>query len=313
MGTRFEMVLHGADSTHLRAAGEEALNEIGRIEAQLSIYRSETVISRINRTAHTQPVQVDPRLFTLLETVIELSRVTEGAFDITAGPLIQVWGFHGGNGRMPSTEELEAARQRVGWQYIDLDTTHRTVRLMRSGMVLDMGSVGKGYALDRAVQILREEGVQNGLIHGGTSSVWAWGSAPDGSEWKVQTTEPNDTASVVDNAGIEELTDAASGVGPPNLQGAASMANSAPEVISLRDESLSMSAVWGRTFQLNGEWLGHVVDPRTGIPVKGLRQAVVVLGSATESDALATAILVLGSEQISIVKKFRPMARLWWH
>jgi FAD:protein FMN transferase len=313
MGTRFEIVLHGGDPPHLRAAGEDALNEIGRIEGQLSIYRPETDISRINRTAHSSPVQVDPRLFSLLETVMELSRSTDGAFDITAGPLVRAWGFHGGDGRVPSMEELDAARERVGWQYIDLDTMHRTVRLMRPGMVLDMGSIGKGYAVDRAVQILREEGVQNGLIHGGTSTVWAWGSAPDGGEWKVQTTPPDEGQHSGNVGGHIEGAGRATIVTAQGLEKDASMANPVPDVIALQDESLSMSAVWGRSFQLDDQWLGHVVDPRSGIPVKGLRQAVVVLGSATESDALATALLVLGPEGISIVKQFRPMARLWWH
>src|SRR5438876_11856175 len=139
MATRFELLLPGEDHVRLRAAGEEALGEIERLEAQLSFYRASSEISDLNARAAKEPVAVDPRLFRLLQRAQALSEATEGAFDITVAPLMRCWGFVGGTGRLSDPDELEAARSVVGMQRVELDEESFTVRFASEGVTLDLG------------------------------------------------------------------------------------------------------------------------------------------------------------------------------
>ncbi|MBI3878306.1 MAG: FAD:protein FMN transferase [Verrucomicrobia bacterium] len=178
MATRFEIVLHGDDATRLRAAGEEALNEIERLEAQLSFFKPTSEISRLNTHAASAPVRVEPVLFRLLQHALRLSRETGGAFDITVAPLMRAWGFIKSSGQLPDPQALEEARKCTGWRLVELDEREFTVRFARPGVKLDLGAIGKGYALERAADILRDDGITSALLHGGTSTVYALGSPP---------------------------------------------------------------------------------------------------------------------------------------
>lgn len=265
MATRFEMVLCGADEIFLRAAGEEALDEIERLEAQLSFYREGSEINGINARAAREPVQVEPRLFQLLQRAAQLSAETDGAFDVTVAPLLRCWGFVRGTGAMPPPEAIEEARQCVGMSHVLLDEANYTVRFAREGVTLDLGSIGKGYAVERAAQILRDNDIISALIHGGTSSIVAIGCPPDQTSWNVAIRHPLDAA--------QRLA-----------------------VVPLRDYALSVSAVHGKAFQADGKRYGHVIDPRTGYPVQGALLCAVLSSSPTDGDALSTAFLVLGEE-----------------
>jgi thiamine biosynthesis lipoprotein len=283
MATRFEMVLHGENRVALRAAGEEALAEIERLEAQLSLYRNASEIAHLNARAAQGPVRVTPSLFALLKQAQQLHRESGGAFDITIAPLVRCWGFMGGGGHLPEAEALAAARARVGMGLVELDPDHLTVRFGRPGVMVDLGAIGKGYAVERAVDLLREAGVTSALVHGGTSTVYGLGHPPEAECWKVALEGPR--------RGME----GARGRGSVAIQG-----RRTPEetlaTVPLRDQAMSVSAVWGRSFQAEGKTFGHVLDPRTGQPVSGAVLAAVVLPSATETDALSTALLVLGAE-----------------
>jgi thiamine biosynthesis lipoprotein len=262
MATRFEIVLHGSDPTSLRAAGEEALDEIDRLEGQLSLYQPGSEIARLNREAARRPVRVTPALFQLLVRARDLSAETGGAFDITIAPLVRCWGFMNGTGAMPEPSLVEQARAQVGMQLVELDADNLTVHFARDGVMIDLGAIGKGYAIDRAADVLREAGITSALVHGGTSTAYAIGRQPDGSRWKVAVTPPT------------------------NEPGARPLA-----VVELEDESLSVSAVWGRSFRVGEKTYGHILDPRTGFPAEAALLTAVVLASATESDALSTALL----------------------
>src|SRR5437899_2236751 len=185
MATRFEIVLHGDDPVALRAAGEEALNEIERIEAQLSLYRPTSEIAHLNARAANQAVRVTPSLFALLQHAQKLHQESGGAFDITIAPLVRCWGFMGGSGHFPGAEELAEARAKVGLHLVRLDAENLTVQFARAGVMLDLGAIGKGYAIERAAQVLREAGVTSALLHGGTSTVYALGHPPGAQFWKV--------------------------------------------------------------------------------------------------------------------------------
>lgn len=268
MATRFELLLSGGDPVRLRAAGEEALAEIERLEAQLSFYRRDSEIYWINQRAASIPVQVDPRLFRLLQHCVELTALTDGAFDITVGPLMRAWKFTGEGGAIPSQDDLDAARNLTGIHLITLNEENFTVGLARPGVEIDLGGFGKGYAIERAVELLREYGVDTALIHGGTSSVYGIGRQPDGEPWKIALSSP--------------------------------FPDHAPVVV-LEDRALSVSAVHGKSFEAGGKTYGHVIDPRTGQPVENAVAAAVSGPSPSVCEALSKALLVHGRDWLSLL------------
>ncbi len=267
MATRFEFVLLGENETQLRAAAEEALDEIERVESRLSLYRPASEIAEINRRAGTEWVRVSPEIFSLLTRAGAYWQLSGGSFDPTVAPLVRCWGFMKGSGARPTEEEIAAARKLVGMAQVEFDTANTSIRFQRDGMMLDLGSIGKGYALDRAAEILRDAGVENALLHGGTSTILALGNDPDTEKWKVAIEDPSA------NGDDKVLA-----------------------VVELKDESLSVSAVWGKYFEVDGKRYGHVIDPRSGCPAESALLGAVVLESAEGTDALSTAVL-LGDEQ----------------
>lgn len=274
MATRFEIALHGSNAVSLRAAGEEALDEVDRLESRLSLYRPETEIARVNAGAHLAPVRVTPEVFRLLDRARQLSVETGGAFDITIAPLVRCWGFMGGRAALPSPDEVAMARAVVGMSLVEFDRANYAIRFKVPGVMLDLGAIGKGYAIDRAADVLREAGVTSALIHGGTSSTFALGRPPGGERWKVAITSPTrDDAHPF-------------------------------AAVELEDESLSVSAVWGRSFESGEKSFGHIIDPRTGYPLEGRLLSAIVFPSATEGDALTTALLTDPSlgEQIGLAR-----------
>lgn len=286
MATRFEIVLHGADPARLRAAAEEALDEIERLEAQLGLYQSTSEIAQINARAAREAVRVTPELFRLIQQAREISRETDGAFDITIAPLLRAWKLLGGRGGVPDAQTLVEARAQAGFHLVELDESHHTIRFARDGVMLDLGSIGKGYALENATRLLREAGITSALLHGGTSTVCAIGTQPDGQPWRIAIEHPENRS-----------TDTGSPA-QPHLA-----------TVTLRDESLSVSAVWWKFFVADGKTCGHVVDPRTGAPTQAAQLAAVVLPSATESDAFSTALLIAGPDGHEAVQKLRPGMR----
>jgi FAD:protein FMN transferase len=292
MATRFELVLHGEEPSALRAAGEEALDEIDRLEAQLSLFRPSSEIAHLNARAAYGPVRVTPGLFALLEQARKLHDETKGAFDITVAPLVRCWGFMGGTGSVPNPQELEAARARVGMHLVELKREDFTVRFAREGVMLDLGALGKGYAIERAADLLREAGVASALLHGGTSTVYAVGTQPGGAPWQVAIENPKSAM----NARTVPVEPETRSPGPL-------------ATVALRDEAISVSAVWGKSFEADGKVFGHVLDPRTGYPVNGAVLAAVVLPSATETDALSTALLTLGLPGHDHIAGLRPGMR----
>jgi thiamine biosynthesis lipoprotein len=179
MGTRFELVMHGDDESRLRAAGEAALAEVCSLSECLSAFSAGSMLSYLNQHADQGPVRVDAELFELLELCATGWRETEGAFDVSVGPLMEAWGFRGKAG------DVEAARRRIGMELVELDAEARTVRFAREGMRLDFGGIAKGFALDLTAKVLRDAGVVCALMHGGTSSVIAIGAPPGEDGWRV--------------------------------------------------------------------------------------------------------------------------------
>jgi len=284
MATRFELVLHGPRPSALRSAGEEAITEIQRLDATLSVHRPESEIAALNRRASSQPVRVSPEVFRLLQHSIVLSQATAGAFDITVGPLLQAWGFVRGTGHLPDPRVLDTARAAIGSSQVGFDSASMTIRFAHPDTRIDLGAIGKGYALDRAAALLREAGVTAALLHGGTSTAIAWGRPEEAPAWRIA-------------------------IDPPTLAAATAPSPDPLAVVDLHDESLSVSAVWGKGFSEDGRFYGHVIDPRSGQPTQGALLAAMILPSATESDALSTALLVRGSEMVACLRDANAPAR----
>ena len=267
MATGFEILLPYGTPFALEAA-ESALDEIDRLEAQLTVYRDTSEISRLNRYAPTSAVPVEPRLFELLAQAARLSTETGGAFDISVGALIKAWGFYRRRGRVPSEEERAEVRQRIGMEHVRLDPERRTVHYDIPDLEINLGSIGKGYALDRAAELLRRRwSIASGLLHGGHSSILAVGSEPgQRAGWSVGIRHPWK---------------------PEQRLG----------LVRLRDRALATSAATFQHLEYNGRKLGHLLDPRTGWPAEGLASATVLAPTAAEADALATAFFILGVDE----------------
>jgi thiamine biosynthesis lipoprotein len=272
MATRFELVIAGPEASWLRGAGEEALAQISRLEQQLSCYRASSDISWINGRAAEGPVRVEPALFDLLGRCRSLSRATGGAFDITVGPLVRAWRAASESGSPLEPATMARARASTGSDYLILDHDNRTVSFARPGMSIDLGAAGKGYAIDCAIGVLRDAGIENALLHGGTSSVHALGT-PDGSAgWQVEWKQPGGVS----------------------------------RVFELNDGALSVSAVHGRILEVDGRRYGHVMDPRTGVPTTSALSAVVTGTGSLECDALSTALLVRGPDWVPVLRSEFP-------
>ncbi len=302
MATRFEIVLCGSDPVSLRAAGEEALNEIERLEGQLSLFKPTSEIAHLNARASCEPVRVTPPVFRLLQHAQRLTEETKGAFDITVAPLVRCWGFMAGSGKLPAAQELAAARARVGMHLVRLDESSFSVRFERDGVMLDLGAIGKGYAIEQAVELLREAGIVSALIHGGTSTLYAIGHPPQADAWKIEIADPR-SAKVPASPGVTSPFDLDA---EPARE--SNPANPFATVL-LRDASLSVSAVWGKSFEAQGRTFGHVLDPRSGEPANRAVVAAVALPSATETDALSTALLTVGPEGHDEIARLRPQIR----
>ena len=294
MRTRFEIVLADELSpATLRAAGEEALAEIERVEKLLSAYSNDSELYRINAHAAQRAVKVDARVFKLLQQAQTLSKQTDGAFDMTAGALAKCWNLagmaDGSATTFPSTDAIRAALELCGMpRNVVLNAATQEVSFLREGVRLDPGAIGKGWALDRAADGLCESGITSALLHGGTSTVYAIGKPKDGDAWKVAVQDPANT----DGRKSAGTSRPSSGKLPAILATA-----------NLKDTSLSVSAVHGKSFTIEGKRYGHVLDPRSGYPVQETVLAAVVHPSGTVSDALSTALLVLGKAGAPELKK----------
>jgi FAD:protein FMN transferase len=280
MATRFELVLFGDDPVRLRAAGEQALQEIESLETQLSFYRNDSEITWINSQAAAGPVKIEPRLFQLFSRCAELNKKTCGAFDITVGPLMHAWGFADRKPQMPERDILESARRVVGMHNVELSEENCSIRFKRPAVQLDLGGYGKGYAIERAIGILRENGITSAMLHGGTSSVCAIGRPPMEAAWKIALSAP--------------FTDSGE-----------------PSFIELNNDALSVSASHGNSFRLDGHTYGHVLDPRNGKPATRARAAAVTGPSPSDCEALSKALLVLGDMWLPEMSLILPEYRAW--
>lgn len=261
MACSFEITLDDADARWVPAA-QAALNEVDAIEARLTVFRDTSAIADLNRRAADTDVICDAELFALLIRCDELSRETGGAFDITSTPLSRCWGFLRREGRVPTDADLDAARRLVGCHHVQFDPQRSCIRFRRRGVELNLGAIGKGYALDRVADLLRRRQVTRALLSAGRSSLLAIGGSGRG--WAIDIVSPR-----------------------------------RPQPIArvwLRDAALATSGAGEQFVIADGRRFGHVLDPRSGRPAEGWLSASVIGPSAAEADALSTAFLVGGPQ-----------------
>jgi len=263
MGTIFTVAVYGRDRAFLAEVVEQVFEEVDRLDEQMSNYKPESELSAINREASSHPVIVEPGLFHLLEICVRRSEQTDGAIDITVGPLMKSWGFFRGRGRLPTQAELSDVLKRVGYRHLKLDAGRRTIGFDESGIDIDLGGIAKGYAVDRAIDILRSNGITSALVSSGTSSIYALGSPPGAQGWKITLRDPYD-------------------------------AHKPADVIHLQNYSLSTSGNYERFFEIDGKSYCHIMNPHTGWPVQGVLSAAVLAATGTDTDGRSAGCFVMG-------------------
>ena len=266
MGSEFRIACYAPDLKAAGGAVSAAFDEVRRVDRVLSNYKADSELSRVNQEAAKRPVQVSAEMAGLLASCQRYSAASEGAFDITVGALVKAWGFFGGSGSAPWPWTLWLARRNTGYRNLVVDPEERVVRFLRTGLVLDSGGIGKGYAVDRAVEVLRRHGIESALVSSGTSSVFALGEPPGGhSGWDMDVRRPG--------------TDGETAV-----------------TVTLRDEALSTSGSYEKFFESRGRRYGHILDPRTGRPAEGLTAVSVIAPLTIDTEAWSTALFVNGEE-----------------
>jgi thiamine biosynthesis lipoprotein len=292
MACLFEIVLDAASYRDKTDAAVAALDLVDVLESQLTVYRETSEVADINRRAGREPVVVEEGLYQLAKRAAALSNQTHGAFDITAGRLSKVWGFYRRQASMPTLEEVEEALKTVGSRHLQFDDATRSLRFLQPGLELNLGAIGKGYALDRAADALLASGISDFLIHGGNSSVLARGSR-------------HNAECGMRNAESEEDSDSHSALHTPHsaLSPGWSIALRHPlkpdvrlAEFSLYDQALGTSGSGTQFFHYQGKRYGHIIDPRSGWPAEQVLSATVIAPTAEQADALSTAFYVMGIE-----------------
>jgi len=264
MGSTYSIALYGSDRVKMEASIDAAFDEVRRLDELLSNYLPGSQWSEVNRNAAVKPVKVSPELFQVLSACVEYSRESEGAFDITVGPLMKVWGFYKGSGHLPHKPEIVAALAKVGYRHIVLDPAAQTVRFDRPGVEMDPGGIGKGYAVDRMVEVLRKNGFRTALIAGSGSSIYGMGAPPDEPRgWPVKIKDPWDNRKT-------------------------------QAEVFLKDSSKSTSGSYEKFFRAEGKIYAHIMDPRTGYPAQGSVSVSVIAPRTIDSEVWAKPYFING-------------------
>ena len=272
MGSTYSVVIYGSDRDKLQSNVAQALEEARRLDELLSNYQPRSEWSQVNRLAADQPVVVSRELFQLLAACVDYSRESEGAFDISVGPLMKVWGFYKGTGHLPHRAEIRGAMGKVGYRNILLDSPHSSVRFSQHGVEIDPGGIGKGYAVDRIAAVLKTNGIQSALISAAGSSIYALGAPPGEPGWQLQIKDPRNPSKAV-------------------------------ATVALKDASMSTSGNYEKFFYAEGKLYSHIMDPRTGYPSQGMLQASVISPKTIDSEAWTKPYYIMGRQWTERHKK----------
>lgn len=267
MACEFQVMLNPSpDSTVETWRASDALDLVHLLEDQMTVYRQHSDLLEINRVAAGHSVPVERRLFELIQHSVEIADRTSGAYDPTSHPLVRLWRTCRDELRTPTEAEIGEALQMIGTDQLTIDENAESIRFRQTGVELNLNGIGKGYALDRAAEHLRNEGIGEWLLHGGRSSVLASGDHNGLGGWPV-------------------------GIGNPLFR------ETRLATLVLKDQAMGTSGSGTQFFRVEGKRFGHILDPRTGWPVDDMLSVTVVAPSAALADALSTAFFVLGVEK----------------
>jgi len=276
MGTVVEVTVADQSGKRARKAIRAALDEIRRIDELMSAQKPGSAVSRLNREGHERAIPLGNELFGLIRQAAMISEASGGAFDVTVGPLSGLWGFDQG-GKLPATSDIAASLPLVGYKKLIFDNSTSSVGFSVQGMRVDLGAIAKGYAADRAVEKLREDGIRDAIV-AVAGDLRIMGARPGKEFWKI-------------------------GVQHPRENGRMLM------TFELRDTAIDTSGDYERFFTVDGVRYHHLLDPATGMPARGCRSVTVLAPTATEADACATAAFVLGPEKGISFLRARPGVR----
>ncbi|WP_417856890.1 FAD:protein FMN transferase [Xanthomarina gelatinilytica] len=264
MGSRFDITVVANSQPEANAYIDEAVNEISRIENLISSWKPDSQTSLINKNAGIKPVVVDKELFNLIKRSIDISKLTQGAFDISYASMDKIWKFDGSMANLPSPEAIKSSVEKVGYKNILLNEENSSVFLKSEGMKIGFGAIGKGYAADKAKELLIEKGVSAGIINA-SGDMNTWGKQPNGETWKIAITNPLNKDKVF-------------------------------ALLPIDNRAIVTSGNYEKFVKFNNIRYSHIIDPRTGYPSKGIISISVIAPKAELADALATSIFVMGKE-----------------
>lgn len=265
MDTFCEISCYDADKGKAIAAIDAAFKEMERIERVFSKFDENSEVSKINRLAGMQELSVDREVLRLIEDSIYYSKLSGGAFDITVAPLMEVWGFVRQNHIVPDNDTIQKTLKHIGYKNIIVDPQRSSIRFLDKGVKIDFGGIAKGYAVDRAKDVLVSKGIKSCLINLG-GNIFALGKPPGKPRWKIGVQDPRNKGKLL-------------------------------RTFELTDRAISTSGNYERFFETGGKRYSHIINPVTGQPCHGIISVTVAAGSAEKADALSTAIFVLGEEK----------------
>ncbi len=264
MGSRFDITVVSKNKTEANSYIDMAVAEISRIEALISSWDKNSQTSLINSNAGIRPVKVKGELFQLIQRAKHISKLTDGAFDISYASMDNIWRFDGSMNQIPSQEAIKNAVSKVGYKNIILNEKDSSVFLKLRGMKIGFGAIGKGYAADKAKELLKRNGVESGIINA-SGDLNSWGRQTHGENWNVAIKNPLNKNKVF-------------------------------ALLPIYDKAVVTSGNYEKRVTLNGKTYAHIIDPRTGYPSNGLISVSVFAASAELADALATSVFVMGKE-----------------
>ncbi|MGY8920073.1 MAG: FAD:protein FMN transferase [Flavobacteriales bacterium] len=264
MGSRFDITVVANDSIAGHYYINLAINEISRIEKLISSWDEESQTSKINRTSQVSPVTVDDELYALISRANKISRLTEGAFDISYASMDKVWHFDGSMKEMPTEYEIMKSVEKIGYQNIILNDDDNSVFFKLNDMKIGFGAIGKGYAADKAKSLLIKNGVVAGIINA-SGDLNAWGTQPNGKDWMVAIVNPLNKEKVF-------------------------------SWMPIKDKAVVTSGNYEKHVKFNDVLYSHIIDPRTGYPSTGVISVTVFTKTSELADALSTAIFVMGKD-----------------
>lgn len=273
MGSRFDITIVAEDSVTAGLRIKETIAEISRIENLISDWIPNTQVSEVNQNAGIRAVKVDKEVFELTKRAIYFSEITNGAFDISYAAMDKIWKFDGSMTQMPTPEEIKKSVEKVGYKNIELDSVNSTIFLKRPGMKISFGSIGKGYAADKAREVMEAKGVKAGIVNA-SGDLTTWGKQTNGKEWTIGITNPFDTDKFV-------------------------------KIIPLKREAVTTSGSYEKFVEFNGKRYSHIINPVTGYPATGLVSVSVFGPSAEMCNGFSTSLMVLGKDAgLELINKY---------